>query len=181
MGPSGPIDGSAHTTVAGCILSASGETGAGLLGRAEAILNDSNSLGAVTDESGQAVFNSFRPGATSGSLTSASGLIQDIDVSLNISFNPSTRLRVTRKQNADGSYGVTITNITPLKATVAIFPVTAVNTGDLSVSVKLTPESNGMDVTGAGDVVLQVQQDQASQATQLVNQLFDWLKTQLAR
>ena len=175
------IDGTAHTTVSGCILANSGETGSQLLGRATALLTDTNSFASVTDPQGQAVFSSFRPGAPSGSLTSPGGLVQDVDVALNFQFNPSTRLRVTRKQAADGSFNVSITNITALKATVAIFPVTAVNPGDLSVSVKLASQSNGITVAGAGDVTLQVEKDQASQTGQLVSDVFDWLKTQLAQ
>jgi hypothetical protein len=176
-----PIDGTAHTTVTGCILASSGETGAALLGRATALLTDTNSFASVTDPQGQAVFSSFRPQAPTGSLTSPGGLVQDVDVALNMQFNPSTRLRVTRKQAADGSFDVTLTNITALKATIAIFPVTAVNPGDLSVSVKLGGESNGITVSGAGDVTLQVQKDQANQTGQIVSDLFDWLKTKLAQ
>jgi hypothetical protein len=174
-----PIPGSARTTVNGCILAKSGETGAALAGRTATLISNAQNFASLADENGQLVFNSFRPQAASGSL--ATGLVQDVDVTLNVDFSPSTRLRVTRRQNADGSLNVGITNITPLKATIAFFPVTAANANDLTLSVKLSPEGNGMSVVGTSEVVLQQQQDRAAESAQMVHQLFDWLTLRLAQ
>jgi hypothetical protein len=176
-GSGSPIDGTARTSLSGCILGRSGEGGTAVLARAVALISDTNTFGSITNDQGQQVFSSFRPGTPSGTL--ATGLVQDIDVTLNISFSPSTRLRVTRKQDADGTLSLSITNITALSATVAFFPVTAVNPGDLSLSAKAHAETNGLSVSGSGQITLQQQKDQASQASQLVRQVYDWLTQQL--
>jgi hypothetical protein len=171
-----PIRGTARTTVDGCIIGHAGETGSQLLGRAAAILNDTNRFGTLTDANGQRVFNSFRPSGASGSL--ATSLVQDVDVSLNADFSPSTRLRVTR-QSADASYNLSLVNVTPVQATV-IFPVTAVRPNNLTVRATLKAEANGITISGVAEVALEVQQDRASESTDLVKQLFAWLNDQLS-
>jgi hypothetical protein len=172
-----PIDGTAKTSLTGCILGRDGEAGTAVLGRAAALLGDTNKLGLITDETGSRVFSSFRPHPATGTL--ATGLVQDIDVVLNVQFSPSTRIRVTRRQGADGNLSLAITNVTALQATVAFFPVTAVNPGDLTLSASAHAETNGISVAGSGQVTLQVQKDQANQSAALVHQVFDWLTQQL--
>lgn len=169
-----PIDGTARTTLDGCILAAPGETGAQLLARATALLSDTNRFGALTDD-GEPVFSSFRPRTPSGSLPT--GLVQDVDVRLNASFSPSTRLRVTR-QSGTASMSLSIANVTPVKATV-IFPVTAVKPGNLTMKAVLKTERNGITVSGISEVALEVEKDRAQESTELVQQVFTWLSDQL--
>jgi hypothetical protein len=173
-----PIDGTAKTTLSGCIVGPAGESGTDVLARAVALVTDTNHFASITDNTGARVFTSFRPGQASGTL--ATGLVQDIDVTLNMSFSPSTRLRVTRKQAADGTLSLSIANVTPLTATIAFFPVTAVNPGDLSVKATAQAQSNGISVAGSGQITLQQEKDQASTVSDLVHQVFDWLTAQLS-
>jgi hypothetical protein len=173
-----PIDGTARTTLSGCIVGQAGEAGSAVLARAVALVTDTNHFASITDNIGARVFTSFRPGQASGTL--ATGLVQDIDVTLNMSFSPSTRLRVTRKQGADGTLSLSITNVTPLSATIAFFPVTAVNPGDLSVNATAQAQANGISVAGSGQITLQQEKDQANTVADLVHQVFDWLTAQLS-
>jgi hypothetical protein len=168
-----PIFGTARTSVDGCILGKPGEAGSATLVRAKALLNDTPKFGTLTDSEGKRVFSSFRPQA-------ASGVNQDVDVSLNASFSPSTRLRVTR-QDVGGAFNVKITNITPVKATITFFAVTAVKPNGLSLDVKLSAEGNGIKVVGAGEVTLEQQKERAEESAQLVKQLHEWLTEQLAQ
>ena len=173
-----PIDGTARTTLSGCIVGQPGEAGSDVLARAVALVTDTNHFASITDNTGAQVFTSFRPGQSSGTL--ATGLVQDIDVTLNMQFSPSTRLRVTRKQAADGTLSLSITNVTALSATIAFFPVTAVNPGDLSVNATAQAQANGISVSGSGQITLQQEKDQAKTVADLVHQVFDWLTAQLA-
>jgi hypothetical protein len=174
-----PINGSAKTTINGCIVGKVGETGQATATRLAAILGDTNRLGQVRDETGAAVFTRFTPSQPTGTL--ATGLVQDVDVSLAGFGSPSSRLRVTRKQAPDGTYTLSLTNVTAFTATVFFVDVTAIDPGNLVLSVTMKPEANGLTVTGAGSVILDVQQDQAGQASQIVNDLFSWLTAELAK
>ena len=66
-------------------------------------------------------------------------------------------------------------------ASVAFFTVTVVNPNELSLNITVKAENNGITVTGASDIVLQQQQDQAASASVLVSDLFRWLTTELAK
>jgi hypothetical protein len=168
-----PIFGTARTTVDGCILGKAGETGEATLVRAKALLNDTARFGTITDSQDKPIFSQFRPQA-------ASGVNQEVDVTLNASFNPSTRLRVTR-QDVGGAFNVKITNVTPVKATITFFSVTAVKPNGLSLDVKISPESNGIKIVGAGEVTLEQQKERAEESAQLVKQVHEWLTEELAR
>jgi hypothetical protein len=172
-----PIAGTAKTSVQGCIVGKAGEAGTDVLARASALLGDTSKFGTLTDSTGQRVFSSFSPHAASGTL--ATGIVQDVDVTINVDFSPSTRLRVTRKQGSDGVLTVSISNITAVTARLAFLPVTVVNPNDLSLNVKLSAETNGISVAGTGEVTLQQQKDRAAESAQLVSQVFDWVKGQL--
>jgi len=150
-----------------------------MLARATTLFLDTAKFANLTDEDGQRVFSSFDARSPSGTLEA--GLVQDVDVRINASFSPSTRLRVTRRKEADGSLTLGITNVTPVKATVFIFPVTVVETKNLSLGIRLTEAANGITVTGSGEVTLEQEKDRAEEMAQLGPRLFDWLKTELAR
>lgn len=176
-GSNGPIAGSALTTLNGCIVGKTGETGTQTSARLATILNDTNRIGQVVGEDGSKVFSSFSPHTPTGTL--ATGLVQDVDVSLNGFGSPSATLRVTRKVAADGSYSVHIVNITAFKASVFFVPVTAIDPNNLTLDVQSSPAANGITVIGTGAVILDVQQDQASQASTIVGDLFSWLTGEL--
>ena len=57
--------------------------------------------------------------------------------------------------------------------------VTALKAGDLKLTVKFSPQANGISAAGQSSVILQQQQDQAASNSQLVANLFTWLTTQL--
>lgn len=175
-----PIDGTARTTLNGCVLGNAGETGAAVITRAAALLNNSAKLGTVTNADGDRLFSDFTPGATSGSLTSSGGLVQDVDATLNVDYSPKTRLRITRKSKADGSYSLSIVNITPVNVTVGVFSVDVVKTGNLTFSATLKPESNGITVAGASDIRLEEAQERAAELSKMVRDVFTWLTKQLA-
>lgn len=171
------IAGGAITTLNGCILGKTGETGAATMTRATAILNDTQKFSTLTNDDKSPTFSKFSPLASSG--TPTTGTTQEVDVSLAGDFTPSGRLLVKRKMNADGSYDATITNSTDFKATILFFPVTALKAGDLKLTVKFTPQANGLTAIGQSSVILQQQQDMAPANSQLVSNLFPWLQTQL--
>lgn len=174
-----PIAGSAHTTLAGCIVGSQGETGDAVLTRLAALLGDTARLGTVKNAQGAKVFQSFAPAARHGTL--ATSLTQDIDVTLAIDHTPSTKLHTVQKKPPAGSYSLSISNATALDASVAFFTVTVVKPGDLTLSLDVKAQLNGITVTGASDIVLQQQQDQAASASVLVSDLFRWLTTELAK
>ena len=174
-----PIPGTANTTIAGCIVGKNGETGKDTIARLSNILGDTQRLGLVTKPDGATVFAKFTPGATSGSLST--GLVQDVDVTLAMFASPSSRLRITRHLGADGVYSIHITNVTAFRASLAFVPVTAILPDDLELSVQMKPEANGLTVTGNGSVQLQIMRDQASEASELVHDLFTWLTSELAK
>lgn len=173
------IAGSAHTTISGCIVGAKNETGEDVLARLVTLMADTSKLSAVKNDQGANVFSRFSPGAHSGSLTASGGLLQDIDVTLAMTGSPKTTLHAVQKRPAGAPYTITLTNRTPVVASVFFFSVTAVNTGDLSLSIKVTPQANGITVTGTSDIVLQEEQDQAANASAVVTDVFDWLKSNL--
>jgi len=47
--------------------------------------------------------------------------------------------------------------------------VTVVQPGNLSLDLEIKAQANGITVTGASDIILEQQQDRASQASVLVN------------
>jgi hypothetical protein len=169
--------GSARTTLSGCVLARQGETGAALVSRAAGVLSDVNRYSTVLDGNGQRLFASFSPHPATGTL--ATGLVQEVDVTLNEQASPTTRLRFTWHQNADGTFDISVVNATAVTATFLGFHVTAINPGDLSATLKLTPEANGADAVGSSQATLQQGQDHAQEASQLVVSLFDFMKAQL--
>ncbi len=176
-----PISGTAKTTLKGCIVGRANETGASVIARSTTILGDTAKIGQMKDDAGRPVFSQFTPRQPTGSLTSSSGLVQEIDVKLNVDYSPYGRLRVTRKASSDGSYAVSITNSTAFKATILFFPVEVIKPGNLKLDVTLKPESNGITVTGATEVALEQAHEQAAQSSQLGRDMFEWLRDELAR
>lgn len=174
------IPGTAKTTLSGCIVGKANETGAGVITRSVALLGNNAKLGAMTDGNDQPMFTEFTPvGPPSGQL--ATGQTQDVDVVLNGDFDPKGRLRFTRKLNADGTYNISIVNITPIKVAILFFPVTGIETGNLKMDSKLTPQANGITVVGTSEVQLEQNQEQAAQSSTLVSDVFAWLTEELAR
>lgn len=171
------IAGGAITTLQGCIIGKAGEAGTDTMKRAAVILNDTQRFSTLTDDQNKPVFSKFKPLALSG--TPATGTVQEVDVNLAGDFTPAGRLKVTRKQNADGTYDATITNSTDFKATILFFPVTALKAGDLKLTVKFTTEANGISAKGQSSVVLQQQQELAPENSLLVANLFTWLTEQM--
>lgn len=171
------VYGTARTTVDGCVLGTTSETGASVLARAVTILSDPARLITLTDADGQRVFSRLTPYAPT---TVANGSVQDVDVELDAPFSPTTRLRVTRREQA-GSVSVDITNVTPLTAKIAFFPVTVTDEGGLSLRVRLGAEENGIKAAGVGEVSLNVQGERAAGTAQLIERLFLWLADQLTR
>jgi hypothetical protein len=169
--------GSAMTSIEGCIVGKPGESGNDTSRRAAALLGDTARIGHVLGKDGKPVFAKFAPGPSSGTL--ATGLVEDVDVTLSMFGSPSSRLRVTRKLSGDGVYSVRITNVTAFQASVMLFPVTAIEAGRLTLEVHMKPEANGLTVTGNGTVLLSLMQDQAGTASEIVGDLFGWLTTEL--
>jgi hypothetical protein len=172
-----PVEGSAHTTLTGCVTGGAGETGADVIDRVAAILVDTQKLAGVKDTAGAPVFTKFKAGRASGTL--ATGISQDIDVTLAMDHSPTTKLHIEQRKLPNGSYGVEITNSTDLKASVAFFTVTVVRAGELKLSLRVKPEANGVAVSGTADIILQQEQQQASKASLLVSDLFGWLSGEL--
>jgi len=54
---------------------------------------------------------------------------------------------------------LTITNAPPVVASLAIFLVTVVQPGNLSLDLEIKAQANGITVTGASDIILEQQQD----------------------
>ena len=173
------IAGSAHTTLAGCIVGAQGETGDAVLTRLTALMADTGRLGTVKDAAGAKVFQQFTPGTRHGSLSAS--VLQDFDVVLALDHNPYTRLHTSQSRPAGAPYSLSIVNATPLAASVAFFTVTVVNPGELTLTLQGKAAANGVTVTGASDIILQQQQDQAASASVLVTDVFRWLTTELAK
>jgi hypothetical protein len=178
--PSGnAVQGSAHTTLSGCVLGASGESGEAVLGRLAALLANTSALGTVQNDQGARVFQRFVPGPKHGTL--ATSLTQDIDVTLAMTGSPKTSLHTVQKRAAGKPLSLSIANATPVVASLAIFSVTVVKPGNLSLALEIKAQENGITVTGASDVVLEQQQDKAAQAAVLVNDVFRWLTTELKK
>jgi len=175
----GTIAGSAHTTLAGCIVGAQGETGDAVLTRLTTLLGNTSRLGTVKNAQGAPVFQQFTPGARQGSLGGA--LTQDFDVTLAMDHSPFTKLHTVQKKAAGAPYTLQIANATALSASVAFFTVTVVEPGQLTLTLEAKPQANGITITGASDIVLQQQQDQAASASVLVSDLFRWVTTELAK
>src|SRR5262249_3360956 len=154
-----PINGSGKTTLQGCIVGRSGEIGADLLTRAGTVLSDTSRFAAVEDTPGHRLFSQFTPGAATGTLDT--GLVQDVDIALNEQYNPSTRLRFTRKKTADG-LSLKITNVTALVANV-LFTVTVVNPNDLSITLTFKAEASDISASGSSQVIMQQGQDHAAE------------------
>ena len=173
------IAGSAHTTLNGCIVGAVGETGDGVLTRLTTLLGDTGRIGTVKDSQGAPVFQTFTPGSRHGTL--ATSVTQDFDVVLAMDHAPYTKLHTAQTKPAGGAYSLSIANATPLSANVAFFTVTVVNPGEFSLTLQVKAAANGVTMTGASDIILQQQQDQAASASVLVSDLFRWLTTELAK
>lgn len=175
-----PIDGTARTSLNGCMLGNSGETGRDVMTRASALLGDSTKLGKVTNADGERLFTEFTPGATSGSLTSSGGLVQDVSATLNVDYSPKTQLRITRKLGSDGTYSLNIVNTTPVNVTVGVFSVDVVKTGNLKFSATLKPEANGISVAGASEIELEEAKERAAELSKMVQDVFAWMTKQLS-
>lgn len=173
------IEGTANTTISGCIVGKAGESGKDVEARLVTVLGDTARIGHVKAPDGDDVFAKFTPLPATGTL--ATGLVQDVDVTLEMFASPSARLRITRKLSADGVYSLRITNVTAFKASVAFVPVTAILPSSLLLDVQMRPEANGLSVSGAGSVKLEIMQDEAAGASELVRDLFNWLTGELAR
>jgi hypothetical protein len=173
------LAGSAHTTLTGCVVGAEGETGEAVATRLAALLGNTAKLGTVKDERGAAVFEKFTPGARQGTL--ATSLTQDIDVTLAMSHSPRTKLRTVQRKAPGAPFSLSIVNATPVQASVAFFTVTVVRPGNLSLTLEVKSQLNGITVTGASDIVLEQQQERAASASVLVSDLFRWLTTELAK
>jgi hypothetical protein len=179
-GPSGAaIAGSAHTTLSGCILGATGESGESVVQRLSALLSNTSALAGVENDQGARVFSRFAAGARQGTL--ATSLTQDIDVTLAMTGSPKTKLHTVQKRPAGKPYALAISNTTPVVASLAIFSVTVVNPGNLSLNLEIKAQENGITVTGFSDIILEQQQDKASQASVLVNDVFRWLTAELKK
>ena len=175
----GAIPGSAHTTLSGCVLGATGETGESVVQRLSTLLSNTSALASVENDQGAKVFQKFAAGSRQGTL--ATSLTQDIDVTLAMTGSPKTRLHTVQKRAAGKPYSLSITNVTPVVASLAIFSVTVVDPGNLSLNLEIKAQENGITVTGASDIILEQQQDKASQASVLVNDVFRWLTTELKK
>jgi hypothetical protein len=175
----GRIAGSAHTTLAGCIVGAQGETGEAVLTRLTTLLGNTSGLGKVKDAEGAPVFKQWKPGARRGSLGASH--TQDFDVTLAMDHSPFTKLHTVQHKAAGAPYTLQIENATALQASVAFFTVTVVKPGQLSLTLEAKPQLNGITVTGTSDIVLEQQQDQAASASVLVSDLFRWVTSELAR
>jgi hypothetical protein len=173
------VAGSAHTTLSGCIIGADGESGDEMVARLAALVGNTAKLGTVKNEKGAPVFEKFTPSAPKGTL--ATSLTQDIDVTLAMSHAPHTKLRTVQKQTEGGPFSLSIVNTAPVEAVVAVFNVTVVKPGNLSLTLEVKAQPNGITVTGASDIVLEQQQDEAAKASVLVSDLFRWLTTELAK
>ena len=57
------------------------------------------------------------------------------------------------------AFTLTITNAPPVVASLAIFLVTVVQPGNLSLDLEIKAQANGITVTGASDIILEQQQD----------------------
>jgi hypothetical protein len=173
------IAGSAHTTLAGCIIGAQGESGDAVLTRLSTLLADTERIGSVKDAQGAPVFSQFNPGGRHGTL--ATSVTQDFGVTLAMDHAPYTKLHTVQTKPAGAPYSLSIVNATALSADVAFFTVTVVNPGELSLSLQVKAAANGVSMTGASDIILQQQQDQAASASVLVSDLFRWLTSELAK
>ena len=173
------IAGSAHTTLAGCIVGAQGETGDAVLTRLTTLLADTGRIGTVKDAQGAPVFQQFNPGTRHGTL--ATSVTQDFGVTLAMDHAPYTKLHTVQSKPAGAPYSLSIVNSTALSADVAFFTVTVVNPGEFSLTLQVKAAANGVTMTGASDIILQQQQDQAASASVLVSDLFRWLTTELAK
>jgi len=196
-----PIYGTAHTTIDGCIFGAAASpsapatdggnpadgghadggvssgtfavTGASMITRTVALLGNTASFATLKDSEGNLVFSQFSPRPASGST-------QDVDVTLNVDNSPYGRLRVVRERRSDGRYHLNITNVQPFKANaLGFFPVTVIQPNNLKVDVMIRPEANGVTVTGSGDITLDVAQEKAEASSQLVRDVFEWLRGKL--
>jgi hypothetical protein len=171
-----PINGTGKTTLSGCIVGHTGETGTALLGRAGTLVSNPSVFAQLEDQPGHKLLSAFNAaGAATGTL--ATGLTQDFDVTLNEQYSPTTRLRIVRTATATG-LTVKLTNTTALVAH-SIFSVTVVNPGDLSLTMTLTAAANGATVAGSSQVVMQQGQDHAADVSGLIVPVFNLLSKQL--
>ena len=173
------IAGSAHTTLSGCIVGAQGETGDAVLTRLTTLLADTSRIGTVKDSQGAPVFAQFNPGTKHGTLATA--VTQDFGVTLAMDHSPYTKLHTSQSRPAGQPYSLSIVNSTALSADVAFFTVTVVNPGELTLTLQAKAAANGITLTGASDIILQQQQDQAASASVLVSDLFRWVASELAK
>ena len=173
------IAGSAHTTLSGCIVGAQGETGDAVLTRLTTLLADTARIGTVKDAQGAPVFSQFNPGTKHGTL--ATSVTQDFGVTLAMDHAPYTKLHTEQSRPVGQPYSLSIVNSTALSADVAFFTVTVVNPGEFTLTLQGKAAANGITLTGASDIILQQQQDQAASASVLVSDLFRWVAGELAK
>jgi len=175
-----PIAGTAKTSLAGCILGKPGENGASVVARATAILASNEKIASMTDAQDKPYFKSFTPaGPATGTLQT--GQKQLVNVTLNADQNPKGQMELTRKSNADGTFSMSTINTKPFTVKVLFVTVEVIKQNNLTLAIVLKPEANGITVTGASEVTLEQQQDQAGQASQMVKDMFAWLTEELNR
>jgi hypothetical protein len=175
-----PIRGTAKTSLEGCIIGKPGEAGTGTAARATAILASNEKLATMTNAQDQLVFKSFTAaGAATGTLQT--GQKQLVNVVLNVEQNPKGQMEIARQSHADGSFTMSSFNNKPITVKVLFVTVEVIKQNNLTLNVVVKPEANGITVTGASEITLEQQQDQASQASQMVKDVFAWLTEELAR
>jgi hypothetical protein len=175
-GSGAPIPGTSRTTLNGCIL-AQGEPPPNLLSRAVSLLVDTPKLRTLKNDAGQPRFPTFAPSAATGTLQT--GLIQDIDVTFDITGTPGARLRLTRRQATDLTVTVVLQNVSPL-ATGDSPPVTVATEGGVTLNARLQVASNGIMFVGTTDITLTAEPDQAMPTGFLVRNLYTWLTAGLS-
>jgi hypothetical protein len=173
-----PIDGSALSTLSGCILANAGESGEQLLSRASALLVDTAKFGELSTSDHRRVFSKFELQPVTGTL--ATGLTQEVEVELNQDHSPSARLRFVRRQSPGGELLISISNVTPLVAHVVLFTVTVIDVNGLVINLHFKPGENGLRVNGDGEATLKQQKERAPDVSLLVKNLFDWATGQLS-
>lgn len=172
-----PIAGTAHTTMSGCIVGAQNETGTALVSRITQLLGDTKRFSELKDPQRKALFSRFAAQPATGSLDT--GLAQEIDIQLDVAYSPATRLRVVRRTLANGTYELRVSNVTPMRASFGLIPITVIDPGNLSVEVSIRPEANGVAVKASLDVKLEASKEKASATSQSMRDVFDWLQTEL--
>lgn len=166
------INGTARTTLNGCIIGPKGATGASVISNAAQRLGDTSAFASMRGADDKLVFSRFTP-------RPANGTSQEIDVRLNVDHSPYARLRIIRQVLPDGRYWLNIMNVTAFSSDLAFFPITVIQPGKFRVDVVLRPETNGVGVSGTSEVTLEVAKENAAASAQLVRDVFNWLNGEL--